>query len=147
MDEIKQLIKQVMDEAYVISLGTVDDGGVWVSDLVYVHDDELNIYWLSKPDTRRSRAIASNPNVAGSITKTTSRGEQGVGLQVAGVAEKLEGDVAELAEKHHMKTGKSMQEFLGEAYDPGEVWYKLTPKKIELYYEPKFGFEKQTIEL
>ena len=50
--DIKRLIKEVLEKGYLMSLGTVDEGGVWVSDVIYVFDDEFNLYWISDPDTR-----------------------------------------------------------------------------------------------
>ncbi len=147
MSEIRQLIMEIMRETYLLSLGTVDAGGVWVSDLVFVHDDDLNLYWLSKEDTRRSRAIAQNPNVAGSITQNTSRGEPNIGLQLEGVAAKLEGDVLEIASRLNAKKDKPAPQMLGEIFDPGEIWYRLVSRKIELIYEPKFGYQKQVLDL
>ncbi len=46
--DIKQLIKEVLERGYLMSLGTVDDGGVWVSDVIYVFDDDFTMYWMSK---------------------------------------------------------------------------------------------------
>lgn len=43
-NKIKNLIKEVLDQGYLMSLATVDDGGVWVSDVIYIYDDNFNIY-------------------------------------------------------------------------------------------------------
>jgi hypothetical protein len=73
----------------LISLGTVDDGGVWVADLIYVSDDDLNIYWMSSPQYRRSLAIDKNCRVAGTITISQTPGSKDLGVQLCGVATKL----------------------------------------------------------
>ena len=64
-----------------------------------------------------------------------------------GKAQKIEGDILEIATKHRLKRGKPVPKREGEILDEGESWYKLTPAKIELIYEPILGFEKKKLEL
>ena len=87
---IKDLIKEVLEKGYLMSLATVDVGGVWVADVIYVHDDELNIYWISDSEIRHSEAILKNNKVAGAIT-VSGPGENNLGIQFEGLAEKIEG--------------------------------------------------------
>lgn len=143
--DVKTLTKQVLQKGYLMSLGTVDEGGVWVADVLYVFDDELNIYWMSDPDTRHSKAIAKNPNVAGTIT-VNLLGENNEGLQFEGVAQKIEGARWDLAKKHYVKRRKPEPKETDDVLQ-GRFWYVLRPKKIQLIYEKLFGFEKQTIEM
>jgi uncharacterized protein YhbP (UPF0306 family) len=62
--DIKEKILEVLGKGHLMSLATVDNGGVWVSDVIYVYDDNLNIYWMSDPDVRHSQAIVKNSQVA-----------------------------------------------------------------------------------
>ena len=57
MTNIKSLITEVLEKGYLMSLATVDDGGVWVADVIFIYDDALNIYWMSDSDVRHSKAI------------------------------------------------------------------------------------------
>jgi len=143
MDRIKELIKEVLEKGYLMSLGTVDDGGVWVADVIYVFDEDLNIYWMSDPDVRHSEAIMRNPKVAGTIT-VSGEGEDNAGLQFEGIAGKIEGARYDLALKHYDKRSKPIP---GKDEDvlQGDSWYVLKPTKIELIYEKEFGFKKQEI--
>ncbi len=140
-----QLIKEVLDKSYLMSLATIDDGGVWVSDVIYVFDDELNIYWMSDPEARHSQAILKNNKVSGTIT-TSGPKEQNMGIQFSGVAEKIDGPRFDLAKKHYLKRNKPEPK---EAEDvlQGDSWYMLKPKFIQLTYEKLFGFDKQDLEL
>lgn len=124
-----------------MSLGTVDDGGVWVADVIYVHDDSFNLYWLSQEDTRHSKAIAKNSKVGATITLERAF----EGLQIEGKAKKVTGALMKLARKHWKKSGKKPPKSESEILDPGESWYRLTPTKIELINEPLFGFEKKVV--
>lgn len=144
-NQIKQLIQEVLDKGYLMSLATIDDGGVWVSDVIFVYDDKFNIYWMSDPDVRHSQAILVNPKVAGTIT-ISDQGEDNLGIQFDGVAEKIDGARYDLALKHYAKRGKPAPKETDDVLQ-GDSWYILKPKKIELIYEKLFGFEKQKIEL
>src|SRR3989344_360336 len=145
MEKIRELIKEVLEKGYLMSLGTVDDGGVWVADVIYVHDAELNIYWMSDSEVRHSQAILKNKQVAGTIT-ISGPGEDNLGIQFAGVAEKIDGPRWDLAKKHFAKRNKPEP---AEADDvlQGDSWYIFKPTKIELTHEKLFGFDKQKLEL
>lgn len=145
MDEVKKIIKQILKDGYLMSLGTNDESGTWVSDVVYVHDG-FDIYWISDDETRHSQAILKNPKVAATITISNNRGEDNVGLQIEGVAERLEGENYKLAVAHLKKRGKGpIKE--GKPFLDEESWYHLKPTKIELIYEPKWGFNKKSLDL
>ena len=44
--DIKKRIKEVLDRGHLMSLGISDEAGVWVADVIYIHDDIFNIYWM-----------------------------------------------------------------------------------------------------
>jgi uncharacterized protein YhbP (UPF0306 family) len=138
--DIKALVRGVLEKGHLLSLATVDKSGPWVSDLVYVFDDDLNIYWLSMPEARHSQAILTNSAVAGTITISTRSKEPNEAIQVEGSAEMIEGDILEMATKHLAKRGHPPPLREGEILEAkGQAWYKLTPKKFCLNYEPLFG--------
>ncbi|MDO8492420.1 MAG: pyridoxamine 5'-phosphate oxidase family protein [bacterium] len=143
--EIKQLIKEVLDKGYLMSLATVDSGGAWVSDVIYIYDDNLGIYWMSDPDVRHSQAVTNNSQVAGTIT-VSSQGEDNLGVQFEGVAEKIDGARYDLALKHYAKRNKPIPKETDDVLQ-GDSWYMLKPKKIELICEKLFGFDKKKFDL
>jgi uncharacterized protein YhbP (UPF0306 family) len=145
MEDLKKLAQSILDQGHLMSLGTVDDGGVWVSDVIFVDDGKFNIYWISDPDVRHSQAILKNPKVGATITVSNPR-EPGVGLQIEGTAEKIEGGNLELEAKHLAKRGKPRPIEAGQILE-GDSWYRLIPTKIEIIYEPEFGYEKKKLEL
>lgn len=130
-----------------MSLGTFDENGPWVADVIYVFDDDLNLYWLSDTSTRHSKALLKNPKVATTITLSNKQGEDNIGLQLEGIAQKVEGEIFELAVKHRLKRKKKPPTRGEKFLDEGESWYLLKPSKIELIYEPKWGFNKKILEL
>lgn len=145
MEDIKKLVKEILEKGYLMSLATVDNGGVWVADVIFVFDSDLNIYWMSSPHVRHSKALLQNNKVAGTITVTSPK-EDNLGIQFEGTAEKIEGHRHDLAKKHYAKRKKPEPQETDDVLE-GDSWYVLKPKKIELIHEELFGFNKQTLEL
>ncbi len=142
--DVKSLVKEILDGGYVMSLATADDDGVWASDVIFVHDDDFNIYWMSNVNVRHSKALAQNPQAAGTIT-LSGRGENSRGIQFAGAAEKVESIGAGLLVRYFLKRGIPLPKE-GEMTE-GESWYVIKPKKIDVIDEKLFGYGKQKIEL
>ncbi|HSX40611.1 MAG TPA: hypothetical protein VLF68_03275 [Candidatus Saccharimonadales bacterium] len=144
--DLKSLVKEILGKGALMSLGVLDGDEVWVSDVLYVFDDSLCLFWRSEEKTRHSKAIGHHPQAAATITITESTTAKNIGLQVSGIAEKLSGEYKDLMQKdlhkkgqHHAKDQSTLP--------PGESWYKLTPKKIDIIYEPLWGYHKKSIEL
>jgi uncharacterized protein YhbP (UPF0306 family) len=131
-----------------MSLATHDDTGSWVADVIFIYDEDfINIYWMSDPQTRHSKAILKNNKVAGSITYSTKSKESNFGIQFEGIAEQLEGIQFELLVKHLAKRGYPMPELSqAEKILDGDCWYKLTPSKIFLIDEDNFGYDRQSFD-
>ena len=145
MNDPRSRTREVLEQGYLLSLGTVDEGGVWVSDIIYISDDQFNIYWMSNPNFRHSKAIEKNPKVAGTITASQKPGELDFAVQLEGAAEKLNGPQLALVAKYLIKRGKTIPKKITNILREGYSWYKLTPTKIELIDQKNFKFEKQKI--
>lgn len=142
---LESIIKIILESCYLMSLATIDDSGPWVSDVVYVNDNDFNIYWLSKPDTRHSKAIREFNNVAASVTYSNMQGEDNIGLQISGRAKELNENNVELAKLHLKKRKKT--EDPNKILDLGQKWYKLEPGFIDIIYEPLWGFKKMKFKI
>lgn len=145
MADIRTLVKEVLENGYLMSLATVDSTGVWCADVIYVFDEDLTLYWMSDPDVRHSQAILNSPQVAGTIT-VSGKGESNSGIQFLGRAQKLDGPRYDLAVKHYKKCGKVLPQEQDDVLQ-GDSWYVLKPTLIELINEEHFGFDKQKLEL
>ncbi len=144
-NDLKKLIQEVLEQGYLMSLGIVDSGGVWVADVIYIFDDDFNIYWMSDPEVRHSKAVLINNQAAGTITVSWEK-DQELGLQFSGQVEKIDGPRYDLAVKHYAKRNKPEPKEEEDVLD-GDSWYVLKPSKIELINGKLFGFEKQKFEL
>lgn len=142
---VKDLIKEVLEKGYLMSLGSADAGGVWIADVIYIYNDDFNIYWMSDPAARHSKALLAHPQMAGTIT-LSGKGEDNLGIQFSGEAKKIIGLRYDLGVKHFKKRGKPAPKVDFNFLD-GDSWYVLKPSFIELIHEKHFGFKKQKLEL
>jgi len=127
-----------------MSLATHDNTGPWIADVIFICDENFNIYWMSDPNTRHSRAVLKNNKAAGSITYSTKSKEPNLGIQFEGETEQLQGIQFELLVKHLEKRGYPVPEVsqANKILDE-DCWYKLTPSKIFLIDEENFGYDRQ----
>lgn len=129
-----------------MSLATSDAGGLWVADLIYSFDADFNIYWMSKPGTRHSKAILETPRVAGSITVTGQVKEPNLGIQFSGTASKIDGPRFDLAKVYSKRMNrpepKEQDDFLN-----GASWYVVKLERVDLIDEKNFGYKKQSVDL
>lgn len=146
MIDVRKRIIEVLEQGHLMSLGTVDEGGVWVADVIYIFDDDLNIYWMSDPECRHSKAIEKNNKVSGSITISNKSKENNFGVQFSGKTQKLEGMRFDLAIKHLSKRGYQIPSKPLNILD-GDYWYQLRLDFIDLVDEKNFGFDKKKLDL
>jgi uncharacterized protein YhbP (UPF0306 family) len=142
--DLKSRVREVLEQAHLMSIGTTDEGGVWVSDVIFVFDDDLYLYWMSDPETRHSVAIEKSGSAAGTITATIKGGQPNFGIQFAGVAKKIKGARYDLAIKHYAKRGKRAPAETEDVLE-GDAWYVLKPTKLRLIDETNFGFDTQDV--
>ena len=144
--DIKARVREVLERGHLMSLGTTDAGGVWVADVIYIFDDDLNLYWVSDPEVRHSKALMADGRVAATITVTNEKGLSNLGIQLSGRAAKVDGERHDLVVKHFAKRGKPAPKEGEDAFE-GESWYQLTPETIDLIDEEHLGFDKKTLKL
>lgn len=143
--ELHELTKTVLERGYLMSLGIVDDDGPWVADVIYIFDDDFNLYWMSTTHRRHSKAIDGGHNrVAAAIAVTQGPEMPDEGLQISGVAQRLDKPSLELLKSWMKKKKEPVKTAIG-AVLTGHVWYKLTPDRIELIYQEKFGYDRQRV--
>ena len=143
--ELHQLTREVLEHGYLLSLGVSDEHGPWVADVIYVFDEDLNLYWMSSKERRHSRAIDEGYNrVAAAIGVTHGPDQPDEGLQISGTASRIEHSPLDLLQQWMRKKRKPVTSAIG-AVLTGHEWYKLIPDRIELIYGAKFGHERQKV--
>jgi uncharacterized protein YhbP (UPF0306 family) len=134
--DVEKLIREYLPNIIHMSLATSANNKPWVCEVHFAYDDELNLYFMSKPSRRHSKEIAANPNVAGNIVKQHSSGEKPRGVYFEGTAEQME-DVDEtspaygLYDKRFGISPTTLEEIKN---DPaGHKFYKIMPVNFVLF--------------
>ena len=147
MPKTRDLIVEVLEKGYLMSLATIDESGPWLAAVRFSFDDQLSVYWASQESVRHSQALALDPRAAVSVTLCNKVGDQKIGIQIQGRASVVDQIPLEAAVRYNAKKGKPAPTSGAELLQPGQSWYCLTPTKIDLIYEPLFGYEKKFLEL
>ncbi len=86
---IEKTIRDYLPSVIHLSLATCAGRQPWVCEVHFAYDEDLNLYFMSKPDCRHSREIALNPNVAGNIVTQHAADEKPRGVYFEGIAQEL----------------------------------------------------------
>lgn len=143
--DLRFLVQEVLRDGFAVNLGVCDANGPWVAPVVYVVDDAFNLYWISIPDCRHSRAIAENPTIAAAVIATHDTDNERA-LQMSGRAVRLEGPMFDLEQRLQEKRGLPAPQSPGDLLADGYEWYRFTPDRFELTYNTIFGYDRQTYE-
>lgn len=119
----------------------------WIAPVFYTYDDELNLYFLSSPETLHSKQIAKNKEVAVAIANSQQQlTEDKKGIQ-------MYGHVKQISDMHKMKHSLDLwKKSLG--YIGTEISYEnmlnkvikgrmfqITPKKIKFFNQELYDVE------
>ena len=137
---ILQHIKTFLSERFQLTLATYGEHP-WIATLYYSFDADLNLYFLSDPNTLHCQQIEKNPQVAVSITDAPQNpASEKKGLQAFGVAEQIS-DMHKI--KHALGLWRKTLNVTSEAYTyegmlkkaiKGRM-YKVTLKQIKFFNE------------
>jgi uncharacterized protein YhbP (UPF0306 family) len=138
--DIEKAIREYIDGLMHLSLGTATvDGKPWVCEVHFAYDENLNLYFVSKKDTRHCQEIAANSFVAGNIVKQHPLEESPHGVYFEGTAEVVEPTDAQL-EVYCSRLGRDKAE-LTEQLQERDVrgMYKIAVRNWAIF--GKFGLD------
>ena len=118
-----------------MSLATCSDNKPWISEVHYVFDNELNLYFRSTPQRRHSIEILKNANVSGNIVTQHSLGQKVRGVYFEGSAERILNVTKDhVAYQLYCQRFDTNEEILAEAEkETGHVFYKITVQKFYVF--------------
>lgn len=141
--------KTVLDFLHKHKLMVVATYGVspWIASVYYSFDNDLNLYFLSSPDTLHVKQIKSNKNVAVAIVDSHQKvSDLKKGLQMTGTASEVTG-IGKI--KHALSLWKDALNITNPNYTyegmmkkliKGRM-FKITPTKIKLFDQGLFKVE------
>lgn len=152
-ENIKSLIKEFLSSHIQFALATSGDHP-WIATMYYGVDDDLNIYFLTSPQTIHAKGLKANPKVSAVIADSPQKPDsKKLGMQIYGLATELKGE-SEIKSGFTIwckVLGVTDPKYSYEGIESGDLHYrlyKLVPKKIKYYNEALWdeGDEK-TLEL
>jgi uncharacterized protein YhbP (UPF0306 family) len=144
MPDLKTLAKEVLNDGYLVALGVHDAQGPWVASVIFLADDDMNLFWLSSEGTRHSKTIDADKHIAAMIVAEWKVDRERA-LQIEGTAEKVGTVLFEMEKALRAKQGKPLPTKPGETVKEGNSWYKLTPARIELIHNEQFGWDRKRV--
>jgi len=150
-DDLTQRIVAFLNLHHVMSLATVGPQGPHAANLFYTRDG-MSLLWVSDPDSRHSRDIAVNPQVAATVAPDYADFADIRGVQIHGTArEETAAERARLLaliEQRYpfLRQLAAAPPALRAAYAQIAV-YRLTPRSIVLIDNTKGFGHKETLAL
>lgn len=140
--DVESIIREYIDKSLHMSLATAVNGKPWISELHFVYDDDLSLYWRSLASRRHSIEIAKNSNVAGNIVHQHGLEDYPHAIYFEGIAE----EITEEAQRQQIfplfqKRLGSNEDILAEARTKeGHKFHKVTVQNW--YAFGKFGSDE-----
>jgi uncharacterized protein YhbP (UPF0306 family) len=95
-EDLETIARAIIDSNRYLTLGTADENGVpWVSPVWYAPDEYRQLFWVSSPEARHSRNVATRPQVSIVIFDSQAPVGTGQGVYMSAVAEELTGNDVE----------------------------------------------------
>jgi len=140
--QTKELLIGYLELLKIMQLATSDNGQPWVCNLHYYSDKDLNLYWISKQETRHSQEIMKTPKVASVILvhEDTLQEQYVIGISIEGTAEPFDiKSNEEVGRGYIQKIGgdQSLLDDILRGKNPHK-FYRLKPAKIVLFDSKNF---------
>lgn len=146
MSKNKTKLLSYLKSQHTMSLATFD-GKLWICTVFYAIDDKLNFYFISEPNTRHSKGILKNSQVACSIANTNQvTTDKKIGVQIVGIA-------SEVKNRNKIKVVLGLWNKVNPGFESiinlpnmikkvisGKV-YLIKPKEIKFFNEKLYGSE------
>ena len=88
--DLESVARSIIDTTMYMVLGTADDSGQpWVSPVYFASADYKQFYWVSSPEVRHSRNIATRPQVSIVVFDSRAPIGTGQGVYMSAIAEQL----------------------------------------------------------
>lgn len=117
-----------------MALATCKDDVPWAASVMFAYDDRLNLYFISKPGTRKTQNLLDNPKASAAINQIQKTPGKVIGVQLEGSAEMLD----KTKNKQELEIFKNRFNW-AEKYLSDHELFQITPKKIYYLDDERFG--------
>ncbi len=125
--EVLRQIKKFIASKYQMVFATYGEHP-WIATLYYSSDEDLNVYFLSNPETLHCKQIVENPHVALSIADSPQEpSSKKKGIQIYGISEQIS-DKQKII--HALSLWKKTLNVTSESYTYEGMMKKLTDGRM-----------------
>lgn len=140
-EEAMKSIEKIISRNKLLSMATVKENEPHINTAFYAYE-ELNLYVLTPPETVHGKNLEQNNSVPVDIHDPRQEWtDEKKGLQIFGRAERCE---TEKAFNTYIERFPKLQRFASTGQEVDELdseFYKITPERIKIFDEPRFGKE------
>ncbi|HEY5600780.1 MAG TPA: pyridoxamine 5'-phosphate oxidase family protein [Patescibacteria group bacterium] len=133
-ENLKQLILDYLSKNRRMTLATASNNVPWAATVFFAFDDNLNIYLISDPKTRKIQNVKQNPKVSCAINEYIHKKGYTVGLQLEGTIENLHKE----KNRQELDIYRKRYDWADEYLDDHEL-FKIIPIKIIYLDDELFG--------
>lgn len=133
-DELKKIILEYLSQNKLMSLATCLGNKPWAATVFYAYDLDLNIYFISRADTKKIQNLSKNPNVSVVINEYQPKKGTVKGIQLEGSAKVLSKAENRESLDLYRKRFSWADDYLGD-----HELFKITPNFIRYLDDELFG--------
>ena len=143
MNNIEKLIREYLidGQTRMMQVATCVDNKPWICTVYYAVDEDLNLYWMSKPERRHSEEIIQNSTIVATVVHDQQPPRKDHrSVTIEGTAQELSGAEALKPILLYGKQLASPKEWIQAvklATDPHKI-YKLKPSKFVIFDDVNF---------
>lgn len=133
-DKLKQYILNYLGENRLMTLATAENNTPWAASVMFAYDTDLNLYFISDPDTRKAQNLLNNPSVSVAINQHQKTPGKILGIQLEGTAHMLDKNKSQ----NELELFKKRFDWADDYLHDHEL-YKIKPEKIYYLDDELFG--------
>ncbi|OGY25231.1 MAG: hypothetical protein A2864_02180 [Candidatus Woykebacteria bacterium RIFCSPHIGHO2_01_FULL_39_12] len=133
-DKLKQYILDYLGENRLMTLATAENNTPWAASVMFAYDTDLNLYFISDPDTRKAQNLLNNPSVSVAINQHQKTPGKILGIQLEGTAHMLDKNKSQ----NELELFKKRFDWADDYLHDHEL-YKIKPEKIYYLDDELFG--------
>ena len=133
-EELQKYILDYLEKNRRMTIATSENNVPWASTVMFAYDSDFNLYFISVPDSRKTKNIATNPKVSVAINEYVYKKGFTIGLQIEGKAIMLNKE----KDKQELEIYRQRFDWADDFLHDHEL-YKITPEKIYYLDDEKFG--------
>src|SRR3989344_2052722 len=133
-DKLKQYILDYLGENRLMTLATAENNTPWAASVMFAYDADLNLYFISEPNTRKIQNLLTNQKGSVAINQFQKSPGKILAIQLEGVAEMLDKN----SNKKELELFKKRFDWAKKFLENHDL-FKINPKKVYYLDDERFG--------